>query len=344
MGRIAHPWLIAVFFGLSIACAKGQSVRKASATGIFCLLAADRVERPFPDLASEPCWTNPNVQRVSLRSNWDKIEPSDGKFDWTFFDEGVRLAAQHHKKISMSITAGVTTPAWVYAAGAYRWDINRLRRTGGADPLSQPLPWDSVFQAKWSEFIRAFGARYDNVSELVYVVMGGPGRKAEGFFVNSPADIARLESMGGLSRWVQGSEKIVDHYASAFSKTPFILAMGPPIPGAAGQAALSQLIDYASQQYSGHFGVMSDGLRPAYALSSIGARTVRALSSRQPVGFQMLIPSKGGMLMSEGSLEDALNRGVALGAHFLEVYAADCRDPNQAAVLQRVGAKLSASY
>src|SRR5580704_2823310 len=329
---------------LSMLSARGQTADKASAIGIMCLLKPDSVQHPFQDLAHDPCWKNPNVQGVSLRSNWDKIEPVEGEFDWSFFDDGVRMAGRTHKKIAMSVTAGVTSPSWVYTAGAYRFNIRKLRRRGGSEGMSQPLPWDQKFLTKWGDFVRAFAARYDHDEHLTYVVMGGPGRRAETFFVDSPEDIAQVESSGDLSRWVQGSEKIVDLYGAAFGKTPFIMALGPPVPDDAGKKALKQVVDYAAGSYPGRFGVMSAGLRPHYDMKSLGAAIIHSLSSRSPVGFQMLLPSKGGTLMSEGTLEDALNRGIGIGGHFFEVYSLDCRDPNQAMVLQAAAAKLRARY
>jgi hypothetical protein len=337
-------WLSALILGLNIASANGQSAKKVPATGIFYLTKSDSVEYPFENLASSRGWTNPNVAGVSLRSQWNKVESSEGGFDWSFLDEGVRLAAQHHKKISISVTAGVSTPDWVYAAGAYRWNIHKLRKGGSRLLMSQPLPWDSVLLSKWGDFVRALAARYDNTPDLAYVVMGGPGRRAESFFVDSPEDIAELESKGGISRWVQGSEKIVDRYASAFVKTPFILAIGPPIPSDAGRVALHQLIDYGADHYPGRFGIMSDGLRPRYEMASFGAQVIRALSTRCPVGFQMLLPSKGGRQMPEGTLADAIQRGFELGAHFIEIYSIDCDDPNQASGLQELNAKLLAKF
>jgi hypothetical protein len=329
---------------IGVLSAHGQTAKKASAVGIMCLLRGDSFERPFQDLAHDPCWSNPNVQGVSLRSNWSKIEPVEGQFDWAFFDEGVRLAARAHKKIAMCVVAGVTTPSWVYNSGAYRFNIHKLRRQGYAEAMSQPVPWDQTFLSKWGNFIRAFASRYDNVEDLAYVVMGGSGRRAETFFVDSPEDIARVESNGDLSRWVQGSEKIADLYSVAFLKTPFIMALGPPVPDDAGKRALKQLVDYAAGNHPGHFGMMSAGLRPRYDMSSIGAQLIHAWSGRTPVGFQMLLPSKAGRLMSEGTLEDALNRGIAIGGHFFEVYSVDCQDPNQGPVLQRAAAKLFARY
>ncbi len=321
----------------------GQSTEKARASGIFCLMPADSVEHPFRGLGREPCWTNPNIQGVALRSQWGKIEPSEGHFDWSLFDEGIALAKQYHKKVSLSVVAGTTTPTWVYQAGATRFDFQKIHKRGEVEGMTQPLPWDKVFLSKWGAFVAEFSKRYDNTSEVAYVTMGGPGRRAETYFLDSAEDVAKLDSMGGIQRWVEGSEKIVDLYASAFQKTPFIFAIAPPIPGPAGNQALKELVDYGAATYPGRFGVRSDGLRPRYEKSSYAARAIRSLSNKAPVGFQMSLPSKGGRQMSAGTLEDALNIGLELGAHFIEVYRYDCNDPSQAQVLERISAKLAAS-
>jgi hypothetical protein len=339
MGMTRCATIALAVLTLSMCCADGQAADKRSAAGIFCLLRADSVARPFENLAGQPCWTNPNVQGVSLRSHWNKVEPSEGDFDWSFFDEGVRLAIQHHKKIGMLVTAGVTTPDWVYGAGAYRLNVRTPNQRNGGNG-AQPLPWDTEFFSKWSAFVEAFAARYDNVPNLAYVVMGGPGRRGEAYFVDAPEDVAKVESLGGVSRWVQGCERIVDLYARTFHNTPFILATGSPVPGENGKIALLQLGHYGVGKYPGHFGVMSDGLRPHYGMSSVGAQLIRWASNKSPVGFQMLLPYQGGRHMQGGTLEEALDCGLALGGRFFEVYWVDCEDPSQAAVLQRTSARL----
>lgn len=71
---------------------------------------SDRPDFPSRDLAKEPCWTNSYVQGVLLRTFWSKIQPREGAIDWSFFDQGIALAAKYNKKLGLLITAGVTTP------------------------------------------------------------------------------------------------------------------------------------------------------------------------------------------------------------------------------------------
>jgi hypothetical protein len=92
---------------------------------------------------------------------------------------------------------------------------------------------------------------------------------------------------------------------------------------------------------SPRFGVKPDGLCANYDLNSFGAREVSALTGSTTVGFQMLntfkrkLNPQGGLLLA-----DALNPGIGLGAHFIEVYAVDCKDSRDAQVLTQAADKL----
>src|SRR5207244_9918621 len=72
--------------------------------------------------STESTLTNPYVQVIALRTHWDRVEPHEhadaNDFYWDYLDQGVALAAAHGKKVSISVQAGVTTPQWVYDAGA----------------------------------------------------------------------------------------------------------------------------------------------------------------------------------------------------------------------------------
>jgi len=106
----------------------GKPVDKVPANGIFCLLEGDKTDRPVRNLAERSCWTNPNVDGVALRTFWDKVEPENGKFDWSHFDEGVRLASRHHKRLTIAVAAGIHTPAW-HTKRAFRGLRSASRRT-----------------------------------------------------------------------------------------------------------------------------------------------------------------------------------------------------------------------
>lgn len=329
-------WLSAM--ALLLPGMSGSAQAGASASiGIMYLTKSDALGNPPYDLSTDPSWTNPVVEGVALRTQWSKIQPTEASFDWSFLDQGMALAAQYNKKVSILITAGVTTPDWVYTDGAQKFMVT----TQAGPVMPMPLPWDPVFQQKWGAVIQAFAARYGNNPQLVYVVMGGPGRRAESFFCFTAADLATFDSLGGLASWQSGVEWIVDQYAKYFTKTPFILDLGAPVPTTDGQTTLNNVCDYADAKYYGRFGVKSDGLAVGYGPNTLGAQEIQALSPHATVGFQMSLPSKG-KKDSSGNLilTDALNIGIGFGAHFIEVYAGDCNDPTQMTAIAAAGGQL----
>src|ERR1700738_982837 len=58
---------------------------------------------------------NPNVDGIALRSYWNHLEPADGVYDWSYIDKPLAQAVAAGKSVSLSDTAGIQTPDWVYA-------------------------------------------------------------------------------------------------------------------------------------------------------------------------------------------------------------------------------------
>ena len=383
-----------------------------SGIGIMYLTNSDAVGDPIHNWSNDPALTNPFAQGIALRTQWGRVEPHEhadaNDFYWDFLDQGVALAAANGKKVSILVTAGVTTPQWVYDAGAPLFNVTEqygyssitdgvttagsttvrsagntaawssaysvgLQISGGSIPAGatitavnssssvtisapatqsatgvaivtaqiepMPLPWDPVFQAKWGAFIQALAARYGNAPNLAYIVMGGPGRRAESYFCFTPDDLDYfINTLGGLPNWEQGVRWIIDQYGTYFPNTPFILDMASPIPTADGDASLRAMCDYGAAQYPGnHFGVKSDGLEypSGPPNGSAGVTEVSLLCPTSTVGYQFYLPQLGAVDPVTGRLllDLGLERGIGFGAHFIEVYAQDCDDPNSATVL-----------
>src|SRR2546430_6808804 len=70
---------------------KTEITQKSTPAGIWCLLPSYSYKHPdqMDRLNNTPCWTNPNVDGIVLRADWDKIEPTEGKIDFSYFDRGL---------------------------------------------------------------------------------------------------------------------------------------------------------------------------------------------------------------------------------------------------------------
>jgi Beta-galactosidase len=236
-------WLLAALLAASA----------AQAQGIAGLYAVGGVDRPLPPAVL----ANLSLDGVSIRASWRALEPSDGVYAWGTLDSAVAQAAQHGKKINLAVTPGVGTPDWVYRAGAaafhFAWD-----KRWGFEPCSDvalPLPWDSVFAAKWTRFIRALGQRYAGKPAVVSVAIQGvnaqtdelllpnqrPGERVGERLVDCPArdDVAAWQAAGYRpSRIVAAWSGFAASYARAFPRQYLVSAVGPwPMPAIDEQGA-----------------------------------------------------------------------------------------------------------
>jgi len=326
--------LLLASFLSSIAIA-GSASSKQTASGIYDLLPGDTVQKPVQNLAGKPCWLNPYIAGVVLRGSWGKFEPAIDQYDWSYLDTGIALAQAHNKKVCISVYAGIDSPKWIYKQGAKQFYVPGFG--------TMPLPWDPVFKKYWAPFVAALGARYDSVSVVTYVTMGGAGRAEEDFLCTTLESVYDFNARGGVPDWTPAAEAIVDMYAAAFPSTPFLYAFGSPTAHPGSRVPFSEVTSYAVSKYPGKYGIKSDALKPDTSPTFWPSIEIPALSPTTTVGYQMLSPFKGRQL-NGGTLADALKLGFANKAHFIEVYEPDCNDPNAQSTISATNQKLLNLY
>jgi hypothetical protein len=318
-----------------------------AAIGVGPLAAAQ--SKPFPrgiirffstkvsNPQNDPSWNNANLDGVRLRPIWSDLAPSAGVYDWSSVDALFAIAAEHGKTVGLSVAAGLYTPQWVYDAGAYRYHL--LDGTG----QSMSLPWDTVLQSKYLPYIRAMGRRYDGNPSLGYVVMGGLGQNIESYLSKTAADDAALTALGGIDAWIAAAKKIISTYASAFPTTPFFITASRVLTNDYDQVALQTVIDWAVATYPGRFGIMNATLNANSSTVYYPNLAIYTYRDTQPVGFQMLCSSIFDPHRLGGTLDQALNAGVQLGAEYVEVYQSDADAPGNQTVLAVEGDALEAN-
>ena len=116
------------------------------------------------------------------RTNWDNIEPEEGKYNWEFLDSKIEDFKKRGKKFAFRIacasstsTKKYVTPKWVFDAGAQYYTVKI------SDELTQIVPvWtDKIFLEKLNNFIKALAERYDGNENIAYIDIGGYGNWGE---------------------------------------------------------------------------------------------------------------------------------------------------------------------
>ena len=320
-------------------------------SGIYCLPSGEKPGKVV-SLSTLP-WTDTFISGVALRSTWSDIQTSAGTYyDWSFFDSGLEMAQANNKKISLSVAAGGYCPSWVTSAGAQAINVSvKPNFTTTSTRKNVVLPSDPIFLQQWTALVQAMGARYDANPNVSYIYIGGAGDYIETVMVKNENDYATFAAAGGLTAWVQGVKRVIDIYAAAFPTTAIMLAVNNPIdiPGsteaAEGQVAVQQVINYGMTAYPGHFGIAGQNLdnnaNSATASDGTGYFVNEDISTRAdttPTGFQML---SGSSLGSSTNVGSALTAGIALGARYIEVHKADCKNSQYTSALTTANLELT---
>jgi hypothetical protein len=318
--------LITVLLALAFCAADGAEGLK-SPHGIFDLLPG-RENTVSP---SDPCWTNPAIDGVRWRGGWNRVQSKvGGPYDWSVPDAAVALAQKHGKQIGVSFVALMALPSGLEAAGCKFVQLSYGK-----------VPWinDPVFLAKWIDFIKAAGARYDG--KVDYIAMGGLGRIIESGIARKPEDMQALDALGGLRGWERAVKAITEAHAAAFQRTPFIFTAMKPYNGPEGRVALERVVNELAAKFPKRFGVMDCSLNAHSGGGYLPNELVRRWSGTNPCGLQFLTSSRGfkGHSMG-GSLAQALDAAVTLGAHWVEIYPLDGDDPANAKLLRDTAARL----
>jgi hypothetical protein len=367
---------IAVFTGAAVLLllflAGGEPAWGGTARGIFALNNAGGA-------VPEPILNNPSVDGVALLFRWNQIEPGDGQFDWQIIDQQVTLIRASGKVYSLGITPGVNTPQWVYAEGAaafqFAWD-----KPWGPPPctmVSFPVPWDPVYMEKWSGFVRALGSRYSDDPALVLLKIQGVNAQTPEFLLpydhtgakggpplvncQPSNETAEWQSLGYRPSKVEMAwETFASAFRSVFPTQELALETGPwgmpPINDSgslmASRAADTNLptaiISIGKQMLDGEFVAQNDGLQAHWCWSRLGQ-----FASPAPIAFQMAwnVTDDPTCRMNhferpcdaQKMLQSSIDRGLAAGASYLEIYEADLLNPALGQIIADAHRRLTSS-
>lgn len=291
-------------------------------------------------------YTNASVDGIALRTEWNMIEKTNGTYDWSYLDRTIAAAAAAGKKVSLSVAAGADAPSWLYTIGAKSFIFTA---NGVTEKL--PVPWDAVFVSQWTEFVQALGARYATNPAVVLVkITGINATTPETMLPRTSADNANWVAAGYTPQKVESAWlTIADAFAQAFPRQQVSLitvpSSFPPIDATgkittkSGDDVLARaLIADGISRYGRHFTVENHGLSTFWV-----AGTVQTAAAQVNTGYQTLwnVTNDTTYRMTQGQtpynpsdvLLNAVNKGIAANARFIEIYQADVINSSLSSVL-----------
>jgi uncharacterized protein (TIGR03437 family) len=136
---------------------------------------------------------DPTIAGIAFGAHWDQTQPSSGtaasSFDWSYLDDVFTAATAAHKTVQLIMTPGVDAPAWLMAqltscdplftksgapANCGKVTFAGFPEQQRADTNVMPMPWNTVYQQAWTDFLTSLNSRYGSNPALVAVAITGP--------------------------------------------------------------------------------------------------------------------------------------------------------------------------
>lgn len=165
------------------------------------------------------------------------------------------------------------TPAWVFED-----EVKYTNYVGrGEQPRTMPVFWDATYLAKWSNFVKDMGKRYDKNPAIHSIgITGGGFLGLQSVLPNWPlseTDVAqkadrsvlrtRLEKEYGLTgrKMVEHWKYVADLFPQAFPSARLNLTLNGPLPGRQGEDLLDEIADYLVYRYGNRVFLTRQGIR-----------------------------------------------------------------------------------
>jgi hypothetical protein len=277
----------------------------------------------------------PYLTGVLVRAHWREVEPAEGRFDWAPLRRDIELARKHGKKVTLALAGGPATPDWVYAAGAQAFEYTFMNphspRGGRSERI--PLPWDSVFIAKWTNTIAALGREFgsDPAVTLVHIT----GSSKNGFELQLPEERGRTPGERG-GRWIEvgftaaqfeaGWKSVIEAFGRSFPGKALDLEIHPVL----GDSEIPRrLAKYGYDRLGKRFGTFGGWLSGKPRAWDTDLRDIMMEQSRLSFSNYQLIANETRQpdRLGPGGLIGAIRTGIAEGARYFEIWEADAKNP-----------------
>lgn len=93
---------------------------------------------------------------------WDKLEPEKDKFDWSYFDNELMLAASHNLDIGFMVWVGPHSPEWLYSNGVPKVITDTKKRLNGF-----PYYLSEAYKERYYNMMKAVGEHIEKLPDHV---------------------------------------------------------------------------------------------------------------------------------------------------------------------------------
>jgi len=332
-------------------CFTGESQAQFTGhSGVYYLTIANS---PAPLIV----YNNPNISGVAVRFRWQSIEPSPGNFDWSYVDGEIAKAAANNKKVCLQ---ALSVPDWMDSLGAtqyYYIDKNTYHSTYG-QAVAKIIPWDSVYIERYKILLDKLAEKYANDTTVAYINTVG-GAFSRGMPDSVVTDTALLttapfwvahnynaDTLGGIIN------EMTDYYMSLFPNTHLwcsvdYVSFQTKATGQPRNYLASIYTNYGVNNYPSRFGLWREdlaGCNPNLSNISTGSQWHIMQQHYCRTGAQMLWNvqdgptrmNKCGIVPNTKAavLDSAVNKGIALGMRYLEIYSSDITDASLSSTIQ----------
>jgi hypothetical protein len=302
--------------GSSTSPVTGQPPPPAQVSKVFALMDVGDSTSVLDEFASRE-----TVDGLAFRTAWRVLEPQDGIYDWTALDAAFDTVRAHGKQLTLHVGAtSLGTPKWLTALGVVTYTYSTP-----AGAATEPVPWDAIFLARYTRFVSALAAHVQARGDagLLHAVSDG-------------APVAEMSIVGCLNGSLAGGiayrradylnawKTTVDAHAAAFPANALLISAPVAVicmPDNDGSAFYTEVMNDALAK-TAQPTVFAADLNAAG--SARLAQVDASIKSRTAIAFQMIWSSVNDTQnRMRGTLQDAVCRGVASGAHYFEIYKAD---------------------
>jgi len=300
----------------------------------------DKPQLPSLDLRA---LRNPCISGAALQIHWADLEPVQGKPDWSKLDQLFSAAESSHKWVQLLIFPGFFSPAWALEGGVKTEPFAIQYGPGKGTVMKLPMPWDTVYLARWSAFLKLLSARYGKEPAFRVVAAAGPTSVSAEMSLPEKLQNVKIWQSEGYSprKYLEAWQQIFQVCAADFPNQWVSLSVGiglninnqGRIERGEGARTRQTIIDRAMAVLGSRFVLQNSDLS-AGPVRHPATQLVIGYSGRVITGLQMRTSAEreSADMGGAGSPPLAFRRSIDLGMErnsagqridYLEIYAPD---------------------